>query len=58
MLLLLMTLVGWIIDRIQEKKAWHPPAPEPVRDPGCRINHDLWEKHKGCNPTGKYNDIW
>lgn len=59
MLLLLMTIIGWLIDKIQERKAWHPPVPSiPEKDPGCRINHDLWEKHKGCNPTGKYNDIW
>lgn len=60
--MILLTLIGWLIERIQERQwdkeraKWSaPPAPS---NPGCKISDAQWNRAKGVNPTGKYNDIW
>ena len=63
--MIIMLLIGWIIDTIQNRK-WDKEreairATYPVKresSSGYHINPKLWEKAKGVNSFGKYNDIW
>ena len=54
--MLLIGLIRWIIDLIRDRK------PKPVSAPcrggyGYTISDAAWERSKGVNPTGKFNDV-
>ena len=59
--MIIIGLIIWIIEKIKESvELKHAPAPAPcrVRDGyGYHISPAVWERSKGINPTGKFNDV-
>jgi len=45
-------IIAWLIDRFKRKKK-HVPN----KGYGYHISDAMWERCKGVNPTGKYNDV-
>jgi len=53
--MLLIGFIMWIIEKIRDRK----PKPVPV-SALCRrwsVSQEVWEKCRGTNPTGKFNDV-
>ena len=55
-----MIIIGfilWLIDKIKDRPK---PVSAPCRERseyGYHISDKMWERCKGVNPTGKFNDV-
>lgn len=52
--MIIIALIRWIIDLIRDRKTVSAPCRGGY---GYTISDAMWERSKGVNPTGKFNDV-
>lgn len=51
--MLLIRFIMWVIEKIRDRKK---PVSAPCRE-RWSVSPEVWERCRGVNPTGKFNDV-